>query len=273
MKLLDNEKNIAILVNSFDGYNDLWNIFWDIFDKYWSDCPFPKYLISNELKFERDGIINIKTGKEINWFDRTIKAMELVNEEYFIFFLEDYFLSKTVNSKDISDIVKKMKARDIFFYRLSLRNGLPLNQSFIKLPHGTEYAITLQLGIWKKEAFTKIIHELHNSGCNSPWEFETYLKNNYTYCPVQEGNLQGIRFDTKDLFGYKNAVLRGKWFPDVKKYYMQMGIDFSGSSREVIPWFQYMRYKFICFISSEFYQKKKIQLKKILTKLKIKTTI
>ena len=61
--LIVKKDNIAILVNSFDGYSDLWEIFWDIFEKFGGDCPFTKYIVSNEIGFVRSGVKNIKVGK------------------------------------------------------------------------------------------------------------------------------------------------------------------------------------------------------------------
>ena len=127
--------------------------------------------------------------------------------------------------------------------------------------------------IWKKDIFVRIIQELHDAGCNSPWDFEIYLKKNYQYCPAKNGTLYGIRFDTRDIFGYKNGVLRGKWFPDVRKYYIREGIDFSHSNREIMSAFQFLRYKVICFISSHFSSANKERLVKLLAKCKIKNKI
>lgn len=264
---------IAILVNSFDGYSDLWDIFWDIFDKYGANCPFVKYSVSNEEDYKRQGIINIKVGKETNWFERTIKAIKEVEEEYFILFLEDYFPSKMIDFEEIIRITKRMKEEDIFFYRLSMRNGLPINEDFVEMPEKSDYPITLQLAIWNREMFEKIVTELYSEGCSSPWDFEVYLKNNYKYCSPKNGKLTGIRFDTRDIIGYKNGVLRGKWFPDVRFYYSCQGIDFSKSKREVMSFYQLLRYKVICFISGHFSVKSKDKLNSFLMRLKIKNTI
>ena len=93
------DKNrLAIYVSSFDGCCDLWNTFFSIFNRYWGDCCFPVYLINNELKYEREGVHLINTGPEVNWFDRTIRSLNLLEEEYVFFCLEDYFISKPVNS-------------------------------------------------------------------------------------------------------------------------------------------------------------------------------
>lgn len=270
---MESINNVAIFVNTFDGYSDLWDIFWDIFDKYGFDCPYAKYSVSNELDYNRPGVTNIKVGKETNWFERTIKALKKVKEEYLVFFLEDYFVSKKIDFNEINSIIVKMMEENVFFYRLSMRNGLPSKKSFVKMQSGSDYPITLQLAIWKKDVFEKIVTELYSARCRSPWDFEVYLKNNYKYCPTKDGVLQGIRFDTRDILGYKNGVLRGKWFPDVRKFYSRQGIDFSKSRREIMPFFQYIRYKMICFISSNFSIKSKERLKQILAKLKIKNTI
>ena len=267
------KNSIAILVNSFDGYSDLWDIFWDIFDKYGSNCPFEKYLISNELDYRRSGIINIKVGKETNWFERTIKAIKSVKEEYFILFLEDYFPSKKIDFHEIDQIVRRMREEDVFFYRLSMRAELPKNKSFVEIAENSDYPITLQLAIWNREMFERIVTELYNDGCSSPWDFEVYLKNNYKYCPPNNGKLKGIRFDTRDIIGYKNGVLRGKWFSNVRAFYIRQGIDFSKSEREVMSIYQLLRYKIICFISRYFTAKSKDRLNFFLKKLKIRNTI
>lgn len=265
--------DIAILVNSFDGYSDLWDIFWDIFDKYGANCPFVKYSISNEKKYIRQGIINIRVGKETNWFERTIKAINGIKEKYFILFLEDYFPSKTINFEEIIRIVHRMEEENIFFYRLSMRNRLPKNQDFLEIPEKSDYPITLQLAIWNREMFKKIVNELYWEGCSSPWDFELYLKNNYKYCPPVNGKLTGIRFDTRDIIGYKNGVLRGKWFPNIRSFYSRQGIDFSKSKREVMSFYQFLRYKVICFISNYFSAKSKNKINSLLMKLNIKNTI
>lgn len=267
------KNSIAIVVNSFDGYKDLWDIFWDIFDKYGRGCPFGKYSISNEVDYLRPGVTNIKVGKEVNWFERTISALKEVKEKYIILFLEDYFPSKQIDFDEIDRIVSRMEKEQLFFYRLSMRDGYPKNCSFIEVPEKSDYPITLQLAIWNKKMFEKIVTDLHDKGCSSPWDFEVYLKNNYAYCPPESGILRGIRFDTRDIMGYKNGVLRGKWFPNVRKYYSKQGIDISKSEREIMSYDQYFRYKLICFVSAHFSSQKKEKINTILLKLKIKNTI
>lgn len=268
-----NNNKIAVFVDSFDEYRDLWDIFWDIFDMYWNDCTYNKYLVTNVCNYEREGINIIKTGKEVNWCTRTLRALDKIEEDYIILFLEDYFISKIVDTSEIGQIVQKMESEDVFFYRLSVKKGFPLNKGFIEVNEGIDYPISLQLAIWKTMFLKKIINDLIKNGCESPWMFEENLKYNYTYCPAVNSKLKGIRFDTRDIMGYKNGVLRGKWFPDVREYYKNLGIDFSMSKREVLSRKEYIRYKVICYISEHFSRTFKDKVKLLLEKIGIKNTI
>ncbi len=40
---------LAILVCSCDKYADVWEPFFKLFFKFWPDCPYPIYLLSNYL--------------------------------------------------------------------------------------------------------------------------------------------------------------------------------------------------------------------------------
>lgn len=81
-------------MSSYDGCSDIWDVFFDIWEKFWEDCHYPVYLVTNEKNYSRKNVIVLKTGKEINWFFRTIASLEQMKEKYVLFMLEDYFLSK-----------------------------------------------------------------------------------------------------------------------------------------------------------------------------------
>lgn len=81
------------------------SLFFDIFSRYWPDCCFPIYLVTNKAGIDNSNVVCIKTGEEIDWFTRTIKAVESVQNDYIIFLLEDYFISKEVTNDEISSIV------------------------------------------------------------------------------------------------------------------------------------------------------------------------
>ena len=45
--MIDKNSQYAVVVSSCDAYSDAWKPFFKLFFKYWSDCPFPIYLVTN----------------------------------------------------------------------------------------------------------------------------------------------------------------------------------------------------------------------------------
>ena len=63
----DERLSCCVLISSFDGYSDAWDPFIKLFNKYWKDCPFKVFFISNEKSVSGDQIVNIRTGKDLGW--------------------------------------------------------------------------------------------------------------------------------------------------------------------------------------------------------------
>lgn len=254
---------VAVYVNSFDGYSDIWETFFYIFKQFWSDCKYPVYLINNEKNFHLDGITVINTGVEKNWFYRTISSLEKVKEEYIIFLLEDYFFSKKIKNDDIENIIKYMENKNIFFYRLSDSNIKARSKDIIHVPNGTDYAVSLQPAVWNRR---KLIHLLKTIDGKSPWDFEYYLNDNLK---TDHKYYEGIVFDTRDILGYKNGVLRGKWIPETLQFYKRIGININTGERLILSKVKWYKYK-LALITRKFCSRpvRKI-IKSILKKLHI----
>lgn len=98
---------LTIVVDSFDGYCDLWPCFFDVFKKQWKDCLYEIKLVSNHKKY--NGIDTITVGDEVCWSDRTLKAIKQVKTDYVLLLLEDYFFGEKVKNKDIKNAINFMK--------------------------------------------------------------------------------------------------------------------------------------------------------------------
>lgn len=254
-------KNIAVYVSSYDGCADLWNVFFNLFDKFWTDCDYPIYLINNEREYVHSKVQVLHTGEEINWFHRTIKSLEQIEEEYVVFLLEDYFLSKRVNNIDVAEIVDFMQKEDVYFYMLSKRAGQPEEQIRYSVDATTRYVVSLQPAIWNRKKLLEILYEI---GGKTPWDFELYFSEKYK---GKSGTVEGVFYDTRDILGYKNGVLRGKWIPDTLRFYKRLGIEIEIGSREILPFKTVLKYKVATWVSrnfsTDFKEKIKVVLKKI----------
>ena len=227
-------QDLAIYIDSFDGNADAWPTFFKVYQKFWNDCQYPGYLVTNNLDYEADNLTVIKTGDEKNWFVMTIKGLEQVKEKYVYFVLEDQLIGQKMNNEDIEEIVSGMEKEDIFFYRMTCPRSYPQKQSFVKVTEDARYPISLQPAIWRRETFLQFLKDLYANGCKSPWDFERHFIEKYKNGDPNK-YIDGIRYDSRNLMNYKNILIQGKWDPRVVKYYKQNGIVVDTGSRPFMP--------------------------------------
>ena len=235
---------LAIYVSSYDGCKDVWDTFFSIFHTYWPDCCYNVYLINNEAEYCREGVKVIHTGEEINWFSRTIQSLSALHEDYVVFLLEDYFLSKRVSNDEMASIVSMMDRDGIFFFRLSLPGTQSLSQSGCQSKQvelGSNYAISLQPAIWNRKALLRYLLQIDGA---SPWDFEYYFNSHKHELPSDDSGkyVKGVLYDSRDLLGYKNGILRGRWIPSTLSYFKKHGIEIEQGDRPSLSFGESLRY-------------------------------
>jgi hypothetical protein len=167
----------AVLVLSYDGNRDMWLPFFQFFEKYWSGCPYPIYLVVNEFDFQFQGIQVIKTGAPSDWSSELRCALHQIPEENLIVMLEDYFIYAPVNEPFVVKSLAVMEVEGADYLRLgtfpsrydSLWPSVPVpNYSgFNKIRPEAKYLVNLQAAIWKKQTLLDILLD-----GESPWSFE-----------------------------------------------------------------------------------------------------
>lgn len=174
------EKNgrLAIVVMSYDGCADLWDGFFECFNRNWKDCKYPIYLITNELDYAPENFEDfdfrlIKTGKRTSWAQSMRKALESVTEEYALFLFEDYYLFDKVNNEKFAEAFEFMKANEICSmgvygagrYKYGTKSNYTTD--YKELTYDMPYCITCGLHILKTELMVSLCKEEY-----SPWDFE-----------------------------------------------------------------------------------------------------
>ncbi len=227
-------KKIGILVVSNDKYSDLWEPFFQAFFKFWSDCPYDIYLVSNFRTFNKYGIHNILVGKDISWSDNLISALRQFPYDYLILFIEDLFIVEKVNTEEVKKTINWAIENDVNYLRLipSQKPDKPFNNLVGMVSPGTIYRTSTQLPVWKKEVLLKL---LRNG--ESAWEFE------------YDGSKRSDEFDKffstwTDTIKIINGVVKGKWVPSALKKIMQLGIDVDISVRKKMNFFELIKYYF-----------------------------
>jgi len=259
---------LSIFVDSFDDYSDLWDNLFKIFGIYWPDCKYPVYLVNNEKDYKYKNVRVIHTGREENFIDRTIKGVEAINEEYIFYFLDDYFLGKRVTNEFIENVLKYMDDNNLFYYSFEPRYPKG-KENIVTLSKGRKYNLDLALCIWKRQIFLEYLYEIKKSGMKSPWEFELYFVNKYKDIHGDVA-LEGAVYDQRDMVGYHNGVLQGKWIRKTLTYYARRGIQIDKGNRKVMSIPETFFYNSEIFFLRHSNDQMKAIVKRVMVKLGLK---
>jgi len=219
-------KNCAIFIAGRDSYADTWDVFFKLFFKYWPDCPFPVYLISESKKFLDERIINLNIKEndfdvwDKQWASRIKQALAEINIPYFIFFHTDYLLEQKVNTEKILNFLKIADENNIGCIRLfpsppskEKWNGSKELGLILKTD---DYSVSLQVSLWKRSVFENILESNW-----SPVDMEI-LGSKKSFI-IQELFL-GM-FKSNPAISYKNGIKKGIWLFDSVKLLKKEGVS------------------------------------------------
>lgn len=164
------EQNTAVIVSTCDEYSDCWAPLIYCFDKYWSDCPFQIFFISNYKEIVHPKIKFITIGEHLGWATNTKKALQEVNAQYIIYLQEDYFFDKHINTSNLINNLNYCLTKQIHYLRL----GPPFRTDSRQIDNRynadelkCKYALSLQPAIWKKSVLSKLCIDGYTG-----WDFE-----------------------------------------------------------------------------------------------------
>ena len=161
---------MKVIVFSCDKYSSVVPIFLHFYKKNWPDNPYQTVLVTETIK--TDGIETFCAG-EIPWSDRAAKYLKSIDDEKFIFFLEEYILNKRVNNDEIKRAID-LCAGDIGCVRLHSYNSwssflFDANiEGFKEYPINQRYSVSHQVSIWQRQLFLDILKQGETN-----WKCET----------------------------------------------------------------------------------------------------
>lgn len=147
------------------------------FDKFFPENTLNRYVVSNNFSdytFENNNSIFINAKVEFDGmgdhFAQTmIKSLDQINEEYIIFFCDDYMLIDKPNIERFNELLSIIKNKNIDFF--SFASMLPRDdwgvfdlgikelgdRKFYNIPEVHQYHYSVQPCIWKKTALQEIL--------------------------------------------------------------------------------------------------------------------
>ena len=100
MKIMK-KRDVTILVNSCDLYEDTWYPFFKLLQIQWPDCPY-RIVLNTETKKYDCPFLNVETinsGNGLSWTARLKYVLNQIDSEFVLFFLEDFFLLEPVRTE------------------------------------------------------------------------------------------------------------------------------------------------------------------------------
>lgn len=216
--------NCAIVVPSCDSYEEVWGPFFSFFFKYWPDCPFPVYLITETKKAPDPRVKAINLGKDYGWSDNMDKVLSQISEKYFIYFLEDVFITKKVDTDRILRLLELAKNDHVSCLRLFPHPGPDTQYVNASGPvpelgviaKDAPYRSSTMTAIWDKEAFKRLLKAGENA-----WQFE--LDGTKRASMMDELYLSVWPKDVA-IHEFATAIKKGRWQYDALQLCKKEGI-------------------------------------------------
>ena len=208
--LQDYAGSISVVVSSCDRFFDAWRPFAFFFRKYWPDCPFPVYLVVNELRVQSTWLRGISVGPDQGWATTMQRALAQIETPYILYLQEDYFLTAPVRTEQLaSDIAYAIEqnAASFCFYDLSLLEPQFGNQRerFGVVPEDSLGRTRLQATLWKRDAFASLLRP-----GDTAWNMEARGSERTRGMLM----LSYAQSDDLPIPYLMSAIVRGLWTPE-----------------------------------------------------------
>lgn len=165
--------DLSILSCSCDKYSDVWGPMFGMFFKYWPDCPYKIYLMSNTKVYDDNRVHTIATGEDKTWSISFRKALNTIESKYVLVIMEDYLLQSKVISDEFETAIRYMENEKVDYLRLfpAPRPDRVYGQMGLykigKIDKDAEYRVSLQAAIWRRDYLVHLIDDR-----DSAWQFE-----------------------------------------------------------------------------------------------------
>lgn len=197
----------AIVIPSCDDYADAWEPFFFCFERFWPDCPYDIYLITNYLSCTRSNVHTIPVGEDVDYSANLLKALSQISHEYVLIWLEDLLLCRTMEPK-FGDLIQQAIDRNVGYLKLwqyEQAKGASSQSPFIEIKKGRRFRLSLKPALWQKTTLTKLIvsgespHELERKGSRRSDKLDD--------------EFLGLSTAAECRIGCINLIYRGKYEP------------------------------------------------------------
>lgn len=192
--------DLGVLVLSCDRYRDFWDLFFSRWERFWPECPYPVYLLSNQVDYERSGVATVKTGEDYDWSSNLLIVLDQIPHNNLLLMIEDAPLNAMVDGIAFEKLYKRFLDEQLNYLNLKASpppNGLKDTEMGELLP-GLLYRTSLVPCLWKKD----VLKSLAVRG-ETAWHFEILGAE-------RSDRFLNFRATQRPFFSLLHCVIRGK---------------------------------------------------------------
>lgn len=213
---------LAIVGVFFDGYEEFWYDFFNLFFKNWEDCPYDIYIVNNTKNIKddyiyRDRIHVIHAGADAEYSRKLHVAAEEIQADYYLFVLEDFFICKKIKTEMIGQILSMIIEDNIDYYEMPLPEfagydgkNYKDNNAIYEIGTDKTMLFSCQPAIWRKE-FLQFILGDGDYNFNA-WVFEGMFVVSETL--RNDGILKYAVYDKRNPLEMVHGAYQGKVLRD-----------------------------------------------------------
>ena len=225
------KKNMTMLILSCDAFSDLWDGNISLLERNWSDRDMKTIIVTDESTnkyYQNVAILN--AGKEVEWNERLLYALSVVDTDFVFITLDDYYLIKEVDDSAIKKIEDMMIAEHIDYLRLFPKPTRAKGEKLLEYPGvymintSIPYSVNLYSGIWRKSFLETTIKKPMNA-----WRFEVSLAR----CAKEDNAKCAVSYNNE--FVILDVVRKGKLLHNAARYFEEHPGLYNGN-RPINTW-------------------------------------
>jgi hypothetical protein len=200
-------ESCALVILSCDAYRDLWGPCLTLHRRYWPDCPYPTFLVSETRAVDEPGVQPLCAGARRAWSDVVRWALERLEHEHVLLVLDDFFLTRPVDTAMLEARRAELAARGGGYLRLvpwPQPTGVVAGARDLgEHERGAPFRASLQAAFWRRQTLLDVL-----TPGESPWQFETNAS-------VRSAALTVPFYSTRiTVLPYVPVILGGRWSPE-----------------------------------------------------------
>lgn len=233
--------DLTILVNTSDGFEDCWAPFFQLFARYWPECPYP-IVLNTETKVARIEGMAIRSAcvaagaeQRPTWSECLARCLDEISTPYVLYLQEDFFLESAVQQPFIEVFLDELRAGRADVVRLMECGGSgpwsPSGHPLLwQVDQAAQYRIALQAALWRKSTLRGHLR-MHES----PWQMEVFgsARARRIRDRVLCVNRDRFHGEGMEVFPYTpTGVIKGQWERSiVEPLFARHGIEIDFSRR------------------------------------------